>query len=246
MRREFGIDHCDVKRWRKDAEFFSSNDLRLLRHVYPRLKSIAGHSLKPFSDIEITDSNIKYYTFLREPISRCISHYQHRVLLGTIKVPFEEWIEHPEARNLQVQSLAGAPDLSQALHNLEHNIRFVGLIEDMDRSLMLMKLVLGLPAINTSCGRFNAATNNTIREKILADRKCMQLLHDANALDIELYRYAKDVIFERQKEQFDEMSQISRSFSGIKRNGFSYYFNSVYREIVYKPVVFIYRAITRN
>lgn len=245
LRREFGLKHCDVKRWRKNADYFSGADLRRLLRVYPKLCSIAGHSIKSYSDLKVDFPSLKYYTFLRDPIQRSISHYQYRVNLGTIKRPFEDWILNESNHNWQVRTLAGAPDLDRAIRMIEHDISFVGLQERLDESLILMNRALNLKRpISIASERVNAAKNNCIRDSIIADERNLKLLQKANQLDIELYRYAQTVIYPRQLSEFGSALENVRRKNGkgfLHRYGQGYCSNVIYRELIYKPVVWLYR-----
>lgn len=247
MRRELGLTHCDVKRWRRSDECFDAAGLRRLRRVYPRLRSIAGHSIKPYSDLKEFYPDLKYYTFLREPIARSISQYQYHMRMGrSVKGSFEEWIRDPAYHNLQVHSIAGAADLERALRLLESEVDFVGLTERLDESLALMKRALDLPDIDLSSGRINAAKDNSIRDSILADPLRVALLREANELDLELYEYAKSVIYERQKNDFGNVTEIHYDGASWKRYSLPYCLNTVYREAVYKPVIWAYRLASRG
>lgn len=247
MRRELGLAHCDVKRWRRSDEFFDAADLRRLRHVYPRLKSIAGHSIKPYSDLKEFYPDLKYYTFLREPVGRSISQYQYHMRMGrSVKGSFEEWIRDPEYHNLQVRAIAGAADLERALRLLKSDIDFVGLTERLDESLALMKRSLDLPDIDLSSGRVNAAKDNSIRDRILADPRRVALLREANELDLKLYEYAKNVIYERQKNDFSSVTGIHRDGTSWRRYSLPYCLNTIYREMVYKPIIWTYRLASKG
>jgi hypothetical protein len=244
MRREFGMRHCDVKRWQRSDPYFSATDLIRLSRVYPRLASIAGHSIKPHSDLREAAPNLRYYTFLREPIARSISQFQYRVKMKrSVRGSFEEWICDPSYHNLQVQSLVGAPDLDRALRLLEQEIDFVGLTEWLDESLALMKQALALPDIDLSSNRVNAAKEHSIRDKLRNDPRCLKLLREANALDIALYNHVKDVIYPRQRALFSAGVAAGSESRGRTRYSAQWYVNASYRQLVYKPVVWAYRTV---
>lgn len=250
LRRELGIRHCDVKRWRKNADYFSAADLRRLLRIYPRLRSIAGHSIKAYSDLKADFPDLQYYTFLRDPIQRSISHYQYRINLGSINCSFEDWIRDEANHNWQVRTLVGASDLDQALHMIEHDISFIGLQERLDESLFLMNRALNLNQVSsTGSARVNAAKNNNIRDKIVGDTRNLRLLQTANQLDIELYRYAETVVYPRQQKTFGYAPESLKKARGShfwNRYGQSYCSNAVYRALVYKPVVWLYRRGIRG
>lgn len=248
LRRALGLQHCDVKRWREEADYFSAADLRRLLWVYPRLRSIAGHSIKAYSDLKAGFPRLQYYTFLRDPIERSISHYQYRMNLGSINCSFEDWTRNEANHDWQTRTLAGAPDLDRALEMIEHDISFIGIQERLDESLALMHRALNLNhVISRASERVNAAKSSCIRDKIIGDTRKLRLLQRANRLDIELYRYAETVIYPRQRRAFGSTLENLRNASNRwNRYGHGYCSNVIYRELVYKPIVWVYRHSTRG
>jgi hypothetical protein len=250
MRRELGIRHCDVKRWRQTDHCLDAAGLRRLRRVYPGLISIAGHSIKAYSDLKQAEPKLAYYTFLRDPVRRTVSQYQYRVKMGRSRPgSFEQWIRDPANRDLQVQTLANGRDRDRALEILEHDIAFVGLMEHLDESLALMRPALNLPDIDLSPDRVNAAGDNTLRDKLLGDPHSLELLQKANELDLQLYEYAKNVIYPRQRARFPEAIRDVQTRPGNghgQRRSVQYFLNGAYRHLVYKPIVWTYRTTARG
>jgi len=71
LRSSYGLQHCEVEPWHAawGGPPFSTPDLRRLRKVYPKLKSIAGHRVTGYVDLEERDTEFRYFTFLREPVA---------------------------------------------------------------------------------------------------------------------------------------------------------------------------------
>lgn len=250
MRRELGLRHCDVKRWDKQDECLDAAGLQRLRRVYPGVTSIAGHSIKAYGGLKQAVPDLKFYTFLREPIKRTISQYQYEVQQGRCADgTFGEWIRDPVNRNVQVQSLAGGPDLNGALRIIRDDVSYVGLMEYLDESLAMLVPALGLPNIDYSPDYVNTAKNNLIRDRILADAGNIALLEQANRLDTKLYAYAKSVIFERERLQFGAAIrplQARKMHARRPRYGLRFLLGFTYRELVYKLVVRLYRVKYRR
>lgn len=53
-------------------------DLKKDARLFRRLKCITGHGLKPFVDFREYESRLRWFTFLRDPKKRFISHYIHQ------------------------------------------------------------------------------------------------------------------------------------------------------------------------
>ena len=108
LRRSFGIHHVDVEPWDNRNDYFSYEDFQKLKKVSPEILSIAGHKVKPYSDLDKLDNRIHYYTFVRDPIMRCASHYQYHINRMGLEIPFIDWIENEEYQNFQVKKNLGS------------------------------------------------------------------------------------------------------------------------------------------
>lgn len=251
LRCEYGSGHCDVKRWRPTDECFSGDDLVRLQRLFPHLKSIAGHSIRSTSDMQAAVPTLRYYTFLRDPIKRCISQYQYSVHQGRCAPDsFEYWIEEPRYRNVLTQSLAGCQDSDAAIDQIAQHIAFVGLMERFDESLGLMQPILGLPRFTPLQRRVNAASDHTIRDAILADDKAMMAVRRANAEDIRVFDYVQREVFPRQQKAAarSQVAVDGRASAGLSPRQFNAHFlaNGLYRYLVYKPAVTGYRLMARD
>lgn len=248
MRCEYGSAHCDVKRWHSDDVCFSGADLTRLRRLVPHLRSIAGHSVRSTSDMRDVEPALRYYTFLRDPIARCVSQYQYSVQQGRCAPgSFAAWIAEPQHRNVQTQSLAGCQDAEAAITQIGDHIDFVGLMERFDESLALMQPILVLPRFAPLLRRVNAASDHAIRDALLADDKAMATVRAANTLDLQVFEYVQREVFLRQQQ---EASRTQVAVDGlasprISARQFNTRFasNGLYRYLIYKPAVAGYRVL---
>ena len=125
LRNTFGRDHCDTIHSRTPV--FDAEDYRLARRFFPRMKSLCGHNLvAPTSHLP---PEVMYYTILRDPVARTVSHYQDDCVRGTETRSLAEWLEEPEHRNMMVQRIAGCEDLERARNLLTERYLFTGLVE---------------------------------------------------------------------------------------------------------------------
>lgn len=251
MRCEYGSAHCDVKRWRPTDEYFSGADLVRLQRLFPHLKSIAGHSIRSTSDMQAMAPSLRYYTFLRDPIKRCISQYQYSVRQGRCASgSFEQWLQEPRYRNVLTQSLAGCQDSDAAIDQIEQHIAFVGLMERFDESLGLMQPILGLPRFTPLQRRVNAAVDHQIRDAVLADGAAMGAARRANVEDAKVFDYVQREVFPRQQKAAarTQVAVDGRASAGVSPRQFNPRFvaNGLYRYLVYKPAVAGYRLMVRN
>ena len=161
-----------------------------------------------------------YMTFLREPVDRAISYYYfilrtpkhtYYPVLVEGKVGLADYARRGISRlgtdNGQVRFLCGLPEssaevpfgqvtrgmLEVAQANLREYFSVTGLLEDFDRSIMLMKRVYGwrLPFYQ----RENVGTNRPPLQQ--TDPDVRELIASQNRLDQELYEYARALFDER-------------------------------------------------
>lgn len=160
-----------------------------------------------------------YITFLREPVARALSFYHYArshpehylyPLLGDDHVDLKILLRQRtptthELFNLQTSMVAGDewddPErpadraaLERAKQNLRSHFDVVGLTEEFDTSLRLLRRRFGWKV------RFYTRKNVTRRKDQIdnLDPETHSLVREANALDIELYQFARE-LFDAQR-----------------------------------------------
>ena len=198
LKGAFGGRYCLVTSRDPESPFFGADEVRAMRWAYPNLEVLMGHEVRPYGDLHEAFPDISYATFLRDPLTRCASHYQYDVQRGGVDIPFEDWITHEASPNRQVRFLAG-PDATaaEAIAMVEDRIDFVGLLEHFDASLVMMASVYGFPWLGY-VRKWSAPTDD-IKKRLLADPASRALLEDANREDMALYRHVVDEVLPRQE-----------------------------------------------
>lgn len=246
MRCEFGLAHCDVKRWGRQGDVFDADDLRRLKRINPRLASIAGHSVRSTSNLDAAEPGLRFYTFLRDADKRCISEYQYCVAQGRWpEGSFDRWIADPRYRNVQTRSLAGCEDADAAIDQIERRIAFVGLMERFDESLALMQSHLDLPCFTPLQRRVNAARDRRVGDAVKADEAAMTRIRAANRQDARVLDYVQREVYPEQRRAATRVSVAvsGRASAGRSPRQFNtrFFANGLYRHLVYKPAVSVYR-----
>jgi hypothetical protein len=212
LRRHFGVRHLLVNPplgWTYCAADLAA-DLRL----NPLVRSIAGHWLRPFTDFGRFESQLRWYTFLRDPIPRVLSHYQYHVEHMGVTRPLADWLRaNPVQQNWQTRYLAGAADLDTARRTLEQRYAFVGLTERFDESLVLMRHCLGLSTMRLTYGKpHNVARSDVRKARVLEEFHAHRdVILELNALDLELYRFAVEQVYPNQIAAFGGQQLLSSS-----------------------------------
>jgi hypothetical protein len=209
LRRSFGGRHCDVRIWphqsKSDREIkkkvLTAKDLHNSRWVYPRLRSIAGHNVTSHSDLS-TVEDLRFYTFLREPVSRTASHYQFMLRHDRNIEPFEEWIKKPHYRNVQVRKIAGEENTEKAIEIIKKDFGFVGLSESYDESLLLLKKWVNDPSLDVRYKSLNVAARTGKASSLLSDPETRRLMEEANQEDLKLYDFVIKEVYPLQVEAY--------------------------------------------
>ncbi len=264
LRSSFGLRHCDVEPWKPQRSpepfspealalrpvFFSPEDMSLLMRYFPYLKSIAGHKLVPYAGLEKICSDIQYITFLRNPLSRTASYYQYLLYSHGQKhhAPFETWIQGDYSRNMQTKRLSGKEDVNAAIRAIQEKNIFVGLVEQFDESILLLKELV-YPSLNINYERMNVASNNQLARELLESERTVQMLREANKEDLQLYEYVQKELYPRQKRTYGHSLQEDLAHYQSVQHRFNrrkVIINRVQRNLIYKPMLYLYRRGKKN
>ncbi len=247
MKSSFGLSHCDVS----PSIIFkplTPEELISIRRIYPSLRSIAGHPVTPYTNLEAVFHCIDYFTFLRDPIQQCASYFQYLTiaLKRCSKSDFETWIHTDWPRNMQTKRLCSCADAQKAIEIIIDKNIFIGLTERFDESLLLLKTLRASDMYLGYHARNEASTNIIVKE-LLSDKRTYNLIEDAVKEDIKLYGWVKHDLYPQYIKAYAEKMgrQIPDAFSFGRQNfRAGYVFTSrLYRNLVYKPFFYFHRVV---
>lgn len=205
------------------------------RHTYTIMETTGPHSGRPQDFAQLPDAQrasirlvkghvafgihrtlptpFTYFTMLREPTARVLSHYaharrdpQHNLYPSMQKMTLAEALAQKAHvamafDNFQTRLISGIWNtvpfgmvdedmLERAKEHLRRYFAVVGLVERFDESLLLLQLQFGWRAVyytrhNTSAPHYNLEAHP-------ANEQTLQLIRRHNRLDDELYRFAAD------------------------------------------------------
>jgi hypothetical protein len=240
LRQSFPGEHCDLAVRRPAA----AHDLRWARRFYPRLRSVAGHCIVPFGDLNEIGLTPRFFTFLRDPAERCVAQYLTCFLNSCSREPFQRWlIRHA---NHQTRMLSNANEAEQAIEIIESRIGFVGLIERFKESLVLLRHWSGEPKMDLRYRSRRVASDARLKQEILGDPRMVALIHECHEQDSTLYRYVRDVVYPRQIARFgpgltQACEKLEQSLPGPMVLSLPQLLASAKRNLVYKPLTRIVR-----
>lgn len=248
LRTNFFMSYSDVRPLSAaSCHVFSSRDLQKIFIMSPGLKCIAGHSIRPFSDLTSIVPNVRYITLLRDPVQRYISQYQYWVENMGKKLSFDEFIGIREISNFQTRKIAGSEDVELAKDILANKFFLVGFVEEFDAFLMLLKHKLKPFDFRPGYQRQNVGARNSMLSKFVKShsRYHMDDILKANCLDIELYEFVKKNIWLKEKKEYGlSFDSDLKAFKAVNK-GYSYpilrYIDYLVRKCYYIPITNIIR-----
>ena len=186
------------------------------------LRVIRGHF--DLSIRKLLPATARFFTLLRDPVERAISHYYHYrcrtddpIHPLAMKSTLMQWVGAcglVEMDNGQTRRLAGEMNvpcgrltlemLDRAKSNLVRNFAVVGLTERFEESLILLQRAFDWPLRRFP--RLNVGERPPWAE---VDEEARQAIEDRNLFDLNLYRFAA-ALFERAVSGIDMASELAR------------------------------------
>ncbi|MGB3533237.1 MAG: sulfotransferase family 2 domain-containing protein [Microcoleaceae cyanobacterium] len=213
------------------------------RRNFQLIKGHMGFGLHQFVPQPCT-----YFTLLRDPVKRIISHYYHVLrtpnhylhqVVTEQQMDLKAFVSSGislELDNGQTRLIAASngnedesiefgcatPELLEtAKQHLINHFSVVGVMEEFDRTLLLLQKKLGWK--NICYARQNTSKNKAKKSEISAET--LAAIQQQNTLDIELYQFAKQLLnqqvqaqsatFEQELLAFQAMNQSYGSFHGL-------------------------------
>jgi hypothetical protein len=247
LRSSFGLDHCEVEPWHAPWTDppFSMQDLHRLRKLYPHLKSIGGHRVTGYADLQANGAEFKYFTFMRDPLKTCASRFQYNIQYRKKKdLVFEEWIQREWTRNHQTKMIAGVADVNQAIRLIQAKQIFVGLTEKFDESMVLLKALVA-NKLNISYKPVNVARNNTLATQLLTTESTRQMLIEANQVDLALYNFVRQELYPTYQQEYGPaLDEDVAHYQQTRDNNFNYTnltLSRLKQHVLYKPLLYLHR-----
>ena len=206
-----------------DPVFFEWSAARLHKLSPERLRRtrmFKGHMV--FGLHKVLPQPATYITVLRDPVDRVISayyfmrSYKLHPLYWKLRLQnytLDDFVRRSRRDNVQSKIIAGAvyeepctrEIVERAKYNLRHHFGVVGLSARLEESLALMKLRFGWKL--SSYSSFNV-TRSRPKKRDLPEAT-LDLIHQKNAFDIELYECAQEVFESAVRANADEVKRIA-------------------------------------
>lgn len=262
LRRSFGTGHCDIrlplaKRGPGNTDCINlveAADLRRVKRIYRQLRGISGHEVKVHSNLELECRDIRYFTFLRDPRRRFISHFLTRAGAHS-RDRLDRWLSASWIHNWQTKMIAGEPNAQKAIDFISTRFGFTGLTERFDESLLLLRQWLQEPAFQIEYRRLNDRTQTRGYQNALCQQTDTSYLDSpevcaridqANAEDQKVYDFVVSTIYPRQRAEYRGDLMADLLDFQRKNNGIGLLEESrtsrLMRNYVYKPLIHLRAA----
>lgn len=178
------------------------------------LKVVMGHYR--FGYHQYSDRSFRYFTFLREPVSHVVSHYNYIFdhpekfeYLPTGIKSIIDFAQCPYGYNLQTRFISGIDQikgiekkaLQIAKENLVRHFEVIGLTEEFDTSLLMLGKALGWNRLYYV--RENTGISKTKNKPSLQEVDQIKII---NQYDMELYEFAK-MLFQNQVSKHPDIQK---------------------------------------
>ena len=188
---------------------FSEIHLRKLLNMAPFTQVLGGHHTRCFVNYQsVVKKSIFRFTFLRDPVSRYLSHLNyHRRVMG-IQWELQDFLKTTKFNNWQTLRIAGEANVEKAKEFLNSRFDFVGLTEKFDESLLIFQEKLNSDLKRSGYEKSNVTKEETGKDRIitfdsLRESEKVRVLEN-NQLDSELYQYTSSVIFNNYLKSYNE------------------------------------------
>ena len=252
LRLNFFLTHLDVRVLCEDSRgIFQSADMKKIMLINPFVRCISGHDIKPYSDLLDKFPGIRYITLLRDPIKRTLSQYQYNVEKLGSNLSFDEHLRIPGENNTQTRWIAGSDDIDLAKKNIIKRFFLVGIVEEFDEFLILLRKKLEPLKFRPGYRTQNVAKKDSpikadinrhfdaYREKIIR----------RNHLDIELYNYIKEEILPKEKKDYGPSFEFDvAQFKKLEKRYASNllrYLDYFYRKCYYMPILKLIQKVNK-
>lgn len=250
LRRNYFLRYLDVRPYHLQSRgVFSAADMKTALRINPGIRCISGHSVCAYSDLPDLIPHVTYVTLLRDPIKRFVSHYVYVQDWRNRGKTFEEFAANEFHVNYMTKRIAGCLDVDAAKQILKDRFAVVGFVEEFDEFLLVLANKLRPKSFQPMYQKQNIApTKNQVRN--MSAEEVMSRYHDQlvelNALDIELYNFARDELLPRQRQEYGEgltndVEEFRRQQASAGQPTMLSYLDFIIRKAYYEPVTGLVR-----
>lgn len=238
LSNSLGLSFCNSTQARPNI--ITPKFLKTIRFLFPRLKAIGGHNIR----LEGSFLSDKYFriTFIRDPIKRTISHFQHYCRARGINnvdnaiEQFDNWINNSVNQNHQIKKIGLTDDFDKSIDFINSTYDFIGLTEDFDVSMQILQQKCNVE-LDLEYTLQQTSKNSQIASAIQNSKDCLSLIKQHNTIDIKLYEYICENYFvnnyyKNYSYNRDQQMNINKPKHPFKGLIFKYYNRFIFRAYI--------------
>ncbi|MBT8195204.1 MAG: sulfotransferase family 2 domain-containing protein, partial [Bacteroidia bacterium] len=186
----------------------------------------------------------KYLTFIRHPASRVVSLYhfmkstpQNRLypVIHKNNMSLKDFVLHiddADINNTQIKRIGGGPflteneQLEKALKNIEEYFPVVGIVEQYDESLMLLKNYY-----QWSWPFYATVNKNKQKPKSEVPEDVREIILQKNQGDLQLYNEMKSQLDNQIKKSEQDIAQQVKKFQSLNKYFIHHYLITAYSKL---------------
>ncbi len=178
-------------------------ELAAFRRWLPGLARVGEYTTRSWNvDRQVGGREVLRMTFLRDPIARYMSHFNYQRVRMGLPWSIDRFVAEERFSNYYTKRYAGRFDVDEAKRVLDEDFEFVGLTDQFDESLLLLRHALARRDLSVQYERENAlGEEDVIRFDDLSSVQ-QRAVEDANRLDLELVEYGRASVFARQVRDY--------------------------------------------
>ena len=234
LRQAYGIRHCDIIPVHPGAMEVNVDDLILASRLYPRLISVAGHSIRGrHARAGEKFKEFHFYTLLRDPVKRYLSDYYYHVDTLGYEGDFEDWLKREDRKNFITKVFSPTASVDEAVYVLRSCFSLTGFVEHYDDFLAGLEKISGFPFSQIEYSIENVGA----KRRMLELDTYTEEIASANASDVKLVNTLREVSSHQGNvilKEDDRVRHISRVPTRVRLRA-NHLLNRVYRNLVYKP-----------
>ena len=231
MRFQFGLRAMNVRDL-GDSERVAGESLRFAERWHPRFVAATGHGLHLNREIKARYPGSFWFTILREPKARYVSHHAFLQQKMGHTESLASWAERGAMRNLQVRWLAGEENLDKAIDAAENVFDLVGRIDEFERSMAMVAAASGFD-LRLPTGY---KANTTKPAAVGVEAATAAAIEANNDLDLKLWDRFSKQIWPQQVERLTKLPAITTKAVSLGDRG-NAALNLAWRSAVYIPAL---------
>lgn len=233
LRSTYGARYVHAEQWipqdpEQTIQKYRESDFRRLKRLCPFMKAVGGHSVTLWSEIDKVQP-VRWFAFMRDPLKRAASHYQFHQRNTPKPKSWEEWLSWDVPRNHQLRAFYPGDDPVEAIAMIKEKRVFIGLLENFDESLVMLKKLVA-PELHLGYQRANIAENNEIAAEILSSSEKLSQLRSLHEGEFELYDFVKNELYPSFRQAYGPaLDEDVRTFMVNRAQGMNFLNDRVHR-----------------